>query len=199
MRIIVVGASGTIGSEICKALEHHDLIRAGRNGLDVSVDNTSPDSIKAMYEKIGKVDAVVNAAGGANFASVSELTPELNERGIESKLKGQINLVLLGLDYVNDGGSFTLTTGVMMDDPIRMGASAAMANGGVKAFVKAAAIEMPRGIRINSVSPTIVEESFSRLEKYFVGFTPVPASKVATFYRKSVEGAQTGQNYEIYH
>jgi NAD(P)-dependent dehydrogenase (short-subunit alcohol dehydrogenase family) len=198
MRILVVGASGTIGSEICKTLEHHDIIRAGRNGLDVTVDNMSLDSIKKMYEKIGKVDAVINAAGGANFASVSELTPELNERGIESKLKGQINLVLLGLEYVNDGGSFTLTTGVMMDDPIRMGASAAMANGGVKSFVKAASIEMPRGIRINSVSPTIVQESFKRLEKYFVGFSPVPASRVALAYKKSVEGAQTGQNYEVY-
>ncbi|WP_042149448.1 short chain dehydrogenase [Paucisalibacillus sp. EB02] len=198
MRILVVGASGTIGNEICNALKHHEIIRAGRNGLDVSVDNTSVESIKQMYEKIGKVDAVVNAAGGANFASVSELTPELNERGIESKLKGQINLVLLGLDYVNDGGSFTLTTGVMMDDPIRMGASAAMANGGVKSFVKAASIEMPRGIRINSVSPTIVQESFARLEEYFVGFSPVPASRVALAYQKSVEGAQTGQNYEIY-
>ncbi len=198
MRILVVGASGTIGSEICKALAHHELIRAGRNGLDVSVDNTSVQSIQDMYKKIGKIDAVVNAAGGANFASITELTPEINERGIESKLKGQINLVLLGLEYVNDGGSFTLTTGVMMDDPIRMGASAAMANGGVKSFVKAASIEMPRGIRINSVSPTIVEESFERLEKFFVGFTPVPASRVARAYQKSVEGAQTGQNYEIY-
>jgi NAD(P)-dependent dehydrogenase (short-subunit alcohol dehydrogenase family) len=198
MRILVVGASGTIGSEICKALEHHDLIRAGRNGLDVSVDNTSEQSIKEMYEKVGKVDAVVNAAGGANFAAISELTPELNERGIQSKLKGQINLVLLGHSYVNDGGSFTLTSGVMMDDPIRMGASAAMANGGIKAFVKAASIEMPRGIRINSVSPTIVQESWERLGDYFVGFTPVPASSVALAYKKSVEGAQTGQNYEVY-
>lgn len=198
MRILVVGAAGTIGSEICKALEHHDLIRAGRNGLDVSVDNTSEQSIKEMYEKIGKVDAVINAAGGANFASITELTPSLNERGILSKLKGQINLVLLGHNYVNDGGSFTLTTGVMMDDPIRKGASAAMANGGVKAFVKAAAIEMPRGIRINSVSPNIVQESWDRLGSYFVGFTPVPASRVALAYKKSVEGAQTGQNYEVY-
>ncbi|GGA85288.1 short chain dehydrogenase [Ornithinibacillus halotolerans] len=198
MRILVVGASGTIGKEICNVLAHHDLIRAGRNGLDVSVDHTSVQSIKDMYSKVGKVDAVISAAGGANFASISELTPEINERGIESKLKGQINLVLLGLDYVNDGGSFTLTTGVMMDDPIRFGASAAMANGGVRSFVKASAIEMPRGIRINSVSPNIVQESWDRLEQYFIGFTPVPASRVALAYRKSVEGAQTGQNYEVY-
>ncbi|GAA0595453.1 short chain dehydrogenase [Virgibacillus siamensis] len=199
MKILIIGASGTIGREITYELErNHEIIRAGRNGADVQVDNTSAESIRNMYEKVGKVDAVVNASGGANFASVSELTPELNEKGIESKLKGQINLVLLGMDYVNDGGSFTLTTGVMMDDPIPMGASAAMANGGVKAFIKSASIEMPRGIRINSVSPNIVEESWERIGHLFAGFNPVRADKVARAFVKSVEGRQTGQNYEVY-
>ncbi|MUK88860.1 short chain dehydrogenase [Ornithinibacillus sp. L9] len=199
MRILLVGASGTIGSTIAKELEgEHEIIRAGRNGADVSVDHTSVESIKNMYQQVGKIDAVVNAAGGANFASLSELTPELNERGIQSKLKGQVNLVLLGLDYVNDGGSFTLTTGVMMDDPIPLGASAAMANGGVKAFVKAASIEMPRGIRINSVSPNIVQESWDRLGTFFAGFEPVPVQRVARAFKKSVVGKQTGQNFEVY-
>ncbi|HLS08693.1 short chain dehydrogenase [Lentibacillus sp.] len=199
MRVLVVGASGTIGQKITEALSlNHDVLRAGRNGADVSVDIMSPDSIRKMYETVHRVDAVINASGGANFKAVPDLTPELNEKGIESKLKGQINLVLLGQEYVNDGGSFTLTTGVMMDDPIPMGASAAMANGGVKAFVKAAAIEMPRGIRINSVSPNIVQESWDRLGGFFAGFTPVPAVRVARAYVKSVEGAQTGQNYEVY-
>lgn len=199
MKILIVGASGTIGKKVVETLEKdHDLIRAGRNGADVQVDITSEASIRNMYETVGRVDAVVNASGGANFASVSELTPELNEKGIESKLKGQINLVLLGLDHVNDNGSFTLTTGIMMDDPIRQGASAAMANGGVKAFVKSAAIEMPRGIRINSVSPNAVQESWDRLESLFQGFDPVPAQRVALAYKKSVLGAQTGQNYEVY-
>lgn len=199
MRILVVGATGTIGKEIVRELgDTHEIIRAGRNGADVSVDITSTESIKEMYERVGNVDGVVNAAGGANFTAVSELTPELNDKGIESKLKGQINLVLIGKDYVNDSGSFTLTTGVMMDDPIPLGASAAMANGGVKAFVKAASIEMPRGIRINTVSPNIVQESWEKLGKFFAGFDPVPASRVARAFVKSVNGGQTGNNYEVY-
>ncbi|WP_010529800.1 short chain dehydrogenase [Lentibacillus jeotgali] len=199
MRVIVVGASGTIGQKISEALEpNHEVLRAGRHGVDVSVDIMSPDSIADMYKMTGRVDAVINASGGANFKAVSDLTPELNEKGIESKLKGQINLVLLGQEYLNDGGSFTLTTGVMMDDPIPLGASAAMANGGVKAFVKSAAIEVPRGIRINCVSPNIVQESWDRIGGLFAGFTPVPADRVARAYVKSVEGAQTGQNYEVY-
>ncbi len=199
MKIILVGASGTIGKAIAEELgKNHKIIRAGRNGQDVKVDITSVDSIKNMYQQAGKVDAVINAAGGANFAPVTELTPELNEMGIESKMKGQVNLVLLGMDYVHDKGSFTLTTGVMMDDPIAQGASAAMANGGVKAFVKASSIELPRGIRINSVSPNILQESFDKLGDFFRGFEAVPASRVALAYKKSVEGLQTGQNYEVY-
>ncbi|RAW85003.1 short chain dehydrogenase [Photorhabdus laumondii] len=171
MRVIVIGASGTIGKAISEELEkNHEVIRAGRNGLDVVVDITSVDSIKSMYERIGKVDAVVSATGSAHFGSISELTPELNEIGINSKLKGQINLVLLGMDYINDGGSFTLTTGIIMDDPILQGASAAMANGGVKAFVKSAAIEMPRGIRINSVSPNVLQESLDKYGEFLRAF-----------------------------
>src|SRR5699024_9648038 len=200
MKILIVGASGTIGKEVAEKLQtDHTIIRAGRNGADVLVDITSEHSIQNMYDQVGTVDAVVNASEGATFAPVTELTPELNEKGIESKLKGQINLVLLGLNHVRDHGSFTLTTGIMMDDPIRKGASAAMANGGVKAFIQSAAIEMPRGLRINSVSPNAVQESWERLEPLFPGFNPVPAKRVAQAFKKSVLGAQTGQNYEVYH
>ncbi|MEC0256504.1 short chain dehydrogenase [Paenibacillus lautus] len=199
MKIIIVGASGTIGQAVAKELgKKHEIIRAGRNGMDVTVDITSMESIKNMYKHVGKVDAVISATGGAHFASITELTPELNEIGIESKLKGQINLVLLGMNYVNDSGSFTLTTGIMMDDPIPLGASAAMANGGVKAFVKSASIEMPRGIRINSVSPNVLQESLGKYGDFFPGFEAVPASRVVLAFKKSVEGAQTGQNYEVY-
>lgn len=194
-----MGASGTIGNAVTEELKkNHEVIRAGRNGADVSVDITSVESIKKMYEQIGKVDAVINAAGRAHFDAVTDMTPELNEIGIDSKLKGQVNLVLLGFDNMNDGGSFTLTTGIMMDDPIAKGASAALANGGVRAFVKAAAIEMPRGIRINCVSPNVLQESWHRLSTLFQGFEAVPVSRVVHAFEKSVFGLQTGQNFEVY-
>lgn len=199
MKILIVGASGTIGRAIAAELEaRHDIIRAGRQGPDVQVDITDTDSIRAMYEATGEVDAVVSATGSAYFGPLADMTPEQNELSIGSKLKGQVNLVLLGHRYVRDRGSFTLTTGIMMDDPILQGASAAMANGGVKAFVKAAAIEMPRGIRINSVSPNVLQESMDVYGAFFPGFDPVPVRRVALVYRKSVEGAQTGQSYEVY-
>lgn len=199
MRVLIVGASGTIGQAVVKQLEErHDIIRAGRKGPDVSVDITSVDSIRHMYEQIGPIDAVVSTAGSAHFAPLTELTPELNEIAVENKLKGQINLVLLGMQNVNDNGSFTLTTGILMDDPIPQGTSSAMANGGIKAFVKSAAIELPRGIRINSVSPNVLKESLHKYGDFFPGFEAVSAERVALAYQKSVEGAQTGQTYEVY-
>lgn len=199
MRILLIGATGLLGKAITKELEKkHQIIRAARHNADVEVDITKPHCIKEMFKQIGKVDAVISATGSAHFGPLEEITPELNDISIDSKLKGQVNLVLLGMDYVNDGGSFTLTTGVIMDEPIYQGASSAMANGAVKAFVKSAATEAPRGIRINSVSPTVFQESSEELREFFPGFDPVPLNKVALTFRKSVEGVQTGRSYEIY-
>lgn len=199
MKILLIGASGTLGSAVKDRLEKKaDVITAGRHSGDMTVDITSIDSIKKMYAQIGKVDAIVSATGSATFSPLTELTPEKNAVTISSKLGGQINLVLLGINSLNDHGSFTLTTGIMMEDPIVQGSSAAMANGAVTAFAKSAAIEMPRGIRINTVSPNVLEESWDKLEPFFQGFLPVPAAKVARAFEKSVFGAQTGQSYQVY-
>ncbi|MFC0213734.1 short chain dehydrogenase [Paenibacillus chartarius] len=201
MRILLIGATGTIGSAVRSELsQRHEVIAAGsgRRQADVTVDMASADSIAAMYSAVGKVDAVVSTAGHTYFGPLQELTPERNELSVLGKLKGQINLVLLGMPYVNDGGSFTLTTGILMDDPVAGGASAAMAGGAVQAFVRSAALEMPRGIRINNVSPNVVQESIETYGPYFAGFEPVPLSRVTLAYRKSVEGAQTGQTYKVY-
>ncbi|MBC6309279.1 short chain dehydrogenase [Listeria sp. FSL L7-1582] len=199
MKIVVIGATGTIGKAIVAKLEQeHTVITANRKGADIAVDMTSIASIQAMYEQVGKIDALVIAAGAAYFGPLTTMTPEENEKSIDGKLKGQMNLVLLGMEHVNDGGSFTLVTGIMMDDPIRQGASAAMVNGGIRAFVNSAAIEMPRAIRINSVSPNVLQESWDKYADFFAGFTPVPVERVAQAFVKSVLGGQTGQNYEVY-
>lgn len=199
MKVLLIGAYGTLGKAVFNRLsKKNEVITAGRHSGEIHVDITDPNSIRNMYNEVGKVDAVVSATGSAVFSPLAELTPEKNEQTLRSKLGGQINLVLLGLDYINDGGSFTLTTGVMMEDPIRQGASAAMANGAVTAFAKSSATEMPRGIRINTVSPNVLEESWGNLEPFFEGFTPVPADRVARAFEKSVHGAQTGQSYKVY-
>ncbi|MEN1968719.1 short chain dehydrogenase [Lentibacillus sp. N15] len=199
MKILVVGANGTIGKAVVNELKDDaEIIQASRSSSEVQVDMTSTESIKNMFESVGEIDALICTAGASHFGPVTEMTPEQNLVAVNSKLLGQINLVLLGLEYIRDHGSITLITGILMDDPIVQAASSAMANGGVRAFVKSSAIEMPRGIRINSVSPNMVEESEEKYGPLFKGFEPVKAKGVARAFKKSVLGAQTGQSYNVY-
>lgn len=194
MKIILIGASGTIGKAVTKELEdRHTIITAGRNSGDVKVDICDSKSVEAMYKTTGAIDAVVCVAGNVHFGPLMSMTPDNYFVGLNDKLMGQVNLVMAGLSYLNDNGSFTLTSGILSDDPIRFGSSAAMVNGAINGFVRGAAIELPRGIRINVVSPTILAESMPKFDEYFRGFESVPASRVALAYSKSVEGAQTGR------
>ena len=194
MRILVVGGSGTVGQAAIKALSaRHEIVTAGRSAGDVRVDLMDEASVRAMFEKLGRLDAVVSAAGHVHFGPVATMTPEQFRKGLNDKLMGQVNLVLLGMDNVNDNGSFTLTSGVLDRDPVRAGANAAAVNGAIGAFVKGAAIEMPRGIRINAVSPGLLEESVAKYDGFFPGHEPVSAARVGLAYAKSVDGALTGQ------
>lgn len=196
MKIIIIGASGTIGRAIVNELrERHDVIAAGHNSGDLRVDITNKDSIKKMYQEIRDIDAVVLATGKVHFGEMVEMQAEEYEIGLQNKLMGQVNTVLLGLKHLNDNGSFTVTSGILNRDPILLGTSAAMVNGALDGFVKNAALEMPRGLRINCVSPTVVQEAMDSYASYFRGFEPVSAARVALAFSKSVEGLQTGQVY----
>jgi len=195
MKILLIGATGALGKAIAAELApRHEIIRASRKG-DVPVDITNPGSIRALFAKMGMVDAVACAAGNVVFAPLAVLTAEKYAVGLNDKLMGQVNLVLLGQPSVRDGGSFTLISGVLSGDPICAGSSASMVNGAIDAFVRAAAIELPRGLRINSVSPTVFEESMDGYGPFFRGFKPVPVAQAALAFAKSIEGAQTGQTY----
>jgi len=199
MKILLIGASGVIGKAVAEELgTRHDIIRAARSSGDITLDVLDSASIKAAFVKLGTVDAVVSTAGKVRFGDFAEMDEAKYRIGIDDKLFGQVNLVLIGRDHVSEGGSFTLTTGVLTHDPIRYGSSASMVNGAVDAFVRAAAIEMPARQRINSVSPGVILESMEGYGPYFRGHNPVPASRAALGYAKSVEGLQTGQVFEIY-
>jgi len=194
MRIIIVGAEGDIGRAASEELgKRHDIIRAGRTRGDVLVDMAERASVDAMYDKTGPVDAVVCTAGEVHFGPLREFTEETFMMGLRNKVMGQVNLVLAGMGKIAEGGSFTLTSGVLDRDPIRMGAGAATANGALGGFVVGAAIEMPRGQRINVVSPGLLDVSVQRYGEWFPGHEPVSSKRVGLAYAKSVEGAITGQ------
>ena len=151
-----------------------------------------------MFESIGKVDAILCIAGEAKWAPFDSLTEEDFYIGLRSKLMGQVNLVRIGKDYLNAGGSFTLTTGILADHPVVMTASAAMVNGGIHSFVKAAALELKNEHRINAVSSGLVEDAIEKYEAYFPGHNPIPMKKVINGYVKSVEGKGTGEIIRMY-
>lgn len=198
MKILVVGGTGAIGQAVVKELsQRHTVMTAGREHGDARVDITDEKSIKAMYQSIGKLDAVIATTGSAQFAPLAEMTAERYHVGLQSKLMGQVNLVLIGFNYLSSNGSFTLTSGILNYDPIRSATSSAMVNGALEGFVKSAAIDMPQHMRINIVSPTVLTESIEGYGDSFRGFVPVPAAQVALAYSKSVEGAQTGQVYRV--
>lgn len=198
MKIIVVGGTGTLGRAVVQELKpRHEIVTVGKNSGDLQTDITSTDSIQQMFEQIGSFDALVSTTGSVHFGAFEEMDESHYEVGIRSKLMGQVNLVLIGRNYINDRGSFTLTSGILSHDPIRFGTNASMVNGAIDSFVIAAAIEMPRGLRINAVSPGIVEESLERIGAYFRGHEPVPAARVARAYSKSVEGLLNGQVFRV--
>ena len=198
MKILLIGAGGTIGSAVDKELsQRHEIVRIGRKSGDFQVDISDSASIRKLFEQTGKFDALICAAGNVTFAPLAEMTEESFALGLKDKLMGQVNLLLIGREFANDGASFTFTSGILNRDPIRTGASAALVNGAIDAFVKAAAIELPRGLRINSVSPNVLVEAMGSYAPYFRGFKPVPAADVALSYAKSVEGLQTGQTYIV--
>ncbi len=200
MKILIVGGnSGTIGKTVAKRLkEKHEVITAGRNSGDVHVNIDDAESIKKMYGQTGKVDAVVCCAGATKWAPFEEMSEDDYYVGINSKLMGQVNLVRIGRDYVNPDGSFTLTTGILADDPVFGTANAAMVNNAIHGFVVAVAQELKNGLRINVVSPGLVEDSAERLGDAFPGHIPVPMDMVAAGYVRSVEGRRTGEIIRIY-
>ncbi|PAW50595.1 short chain dehydrogenase [Pseudomonas moraviensis] len=198
MKILLIGAAGTIGSAVDKELsQRHEVIRIGRSSGDFQVDISDSASIRKLFEQTGKFDALICAAGNVTFAPLGEMNADSFALGLQDKLMGQVNLLLIGREYANDGASFTFTTGVLSHDPIRSGASAALVNGALDSFVKAAAIELPRGLRVNSISPTVLLEAMGSYAPYFRGYKPVPAADVALAYAKSVEGLQTGQTFHV--
>ncbi len=191
MKVLIVGATGTIGQAVANRLsEKHDLILAGHRDGDYQVDLGSKASIEALYNKVGKVDAVISTAGAANFGPFNDLDDAAFDLALTNKLMGQINLVRVGRDHISDAGSFTLTAGILSRQPIPGSVAVSMANGALESFAKAAALELDRGLRVNIVSPAFVKETMEMM-----GMDPTPglsAADTAKAYQVAVEGNHNG-------
>lgn len=191
MRILVIGATGTIGRAVVAALSaSHEVISASRRSTTLKVDLADPASIRQMYGSLGRLDAVVSTAGEAKFAPLGQLTDADFRFCLDNKLMGQVNLVRFGFEHLNDGGSFTLTTGILAQSPMPGSAAISLVNAGLEGFIRAAALEAPRKIRVNAVSPPWVSETLQALK--MDPSQGLPAAIVARAYVRSVTGPDTG-------
>jgi NAD(P)-dependent dehydrogenase (short-subunit alcohol dehydrogenase family) len=197
VKILVIGASGQVGGAAACALKErgHKVLEASRSG-EHRVDLTQPDSVQALFDAVGTLDAVVVGVGSVPFKPLPDLTRDDFLAGYLGKVQSQVDVVRLGTPHLADGGSFTLTSGVLAREPIATGVAASLANGAVEAFVLAAATELPRGIRINVVSPTVLVEA-TGYHASFPGFAQVSAATVGRAFVKAVEGVRTGQVHAL--
>src|SRR5258708_3570595 len=199
MKIILIGANGTIGELVQTAMAGtgHEIVKVGRKSGDFQVDIESRESIRRLYQSVGSFDAVAVAAGEVVFAPLSQLTAENWQFSLGSKLMGQISLVQEAIPLINERGSFTLVSGVLNDEPIFASAAAAAVSGALEGFARAAAVELPKGLRINVVSPTILKESETQFGPFFPGVIPVEGWRVAQAYKRAILGGQTGRVYKV--
>ncbi|WP_068978732.1 short chain dehydrogenase [Aeromonas sp. EERV15] len=193
--VILIGAQGKMGQAALSGLGKHKVITASRSGegCDFQVDITSKESIERLYQNVGSFDAVVNTAGFCEYAPFGEMSEEQWQTTIQSKLMGQINLVNVGLNYINQGGSFTLISGILNIKPIPLAIADATTSGAIDTFVQCVAHELPRGIRINVVNPTVLEEAWDVYGEMMPGFQPVPGALVGKAFERSVDGFISGQ------
>lgn len=193
--VIVIGANGAIGQAALSGLRQHRIIRANRSGRDAEhqVDIGDPASLERLFAAVGPFDAVVNAVGFCEYAPFLEMSDAQWRSTLDSKLLGQMNVVRIGARHIADGGSFTLISGILASKPLPMAIADATASGAIETFVKCVAFELPRGIRVNVVNPTVLEESWAAYGPMMPGFQPVPGTLVGKAFQRSVDGFITGQ------
>ena len=199
MKILLIGGTGTIGSVVAERLHsNHDLIIVGNSSGDIQTDITDPEAIQQLFGEVGKIDAVIVTTGSAPMKPLAQLTNDDFLEGVKSKMMGQVNVALTALDYLNENGSVTLTSGILSHDPIPRGTVLSTINNAVEGFVIGAYGEfLEKGFRINAVSPALVEDSAEALGDYFPGHTPAAMSHVADGYVKSLQTKITGQVINI--
>lgn len=194
MKVIVIGATGTIGKAVADALaKKHEVVRASRKG-SVTADIEDAASLERMFQAVKDVHAVVCCAGSAAFKPLAQLADADFQLGLRGKLMGQVNVVRVAMKHLRDGGSITLTSGVLAREPMPGGSAISMVNAAVEGFALGASIELPRRLRVNVVSPPWIAETLAAMKMDPKG--GIPAAACAKAYLAAVEGSETGKTID---
>jgi len=196
MKILLIGATGTIGQKVLARLgDIHEVIAAAHRDGEYQVDIADKASIQELFTRVGEVDAVISTTGAAAFAALSEQTDEQFSLAWDNKLMGQINLLRVGRPFIRNGGVILLTSGMLASEPMPGSASVSAANGALNSFVKAAALELGDAMRINAVSPIFVKETMEMMG--MDSASGMSAADTAKAYQAALEGSMTGEVIDV--
>ncbi len=193
-KIIVIGATGKLGKVVVEGLQKdYEVIRASRSGPDLKIDAFDFESVSDVLASIGPFDGLVSCIGGTPFKIFDELTMEDFAAGLATKCFSQLNLAKAAIPFLCENGSITLTSGIIGDEPIIAGSCAAAANGALNMCVSTLAAEYAGKLRINVVSPSIIENSVDHYGMLFDGFEPTSNQSIIHAYRRTISAPITGQ------
>ncbi|PHM29961.1 short chain dehydrogenase [Xenorhabdus budapestensis] len=205
MKILVIGATGNIGKHIISNIKKYhpllidnptdlEILQASRNSSEYPLDVFDTQQLDSFLSKNKMFEAIVCAFGKTNWTKPEKLSDY--EESIKNKALGQINVALRALQYVKPGGSITLTSGIVGKIMSPNGSQTAVTNGAIDAFVRSAATEITN-IRINVVSPRLLDESFTSYARFFPGQETCTGEQIAKGYIRSIYGKETGMVIEI--
>lgn len=192
-KIIVVGSTGRLGRVVVSGLEDYEVIRAGRSGPDLKIDALDFESVSDVFASVGSFDGLVSCIGGTPFKTFEELTMEDFATGLSKKCFSQLNLAKAAIPFLTENGSITLTSGIIGDEPILSGSCAAAANGALNMCVSTLAAEYAGRLRINIVSPSIIENSVEDYGMVFDGFEPTSEKRIIEAYRRTISAPISGR------
>jgi|TARA_Y100000758_G_scaffold172378_1_gene122480 NAD(P)-dependent dehydrogenase (short-subunit alcohol dehydrogenase family) len=192
-KIIVVGSTGRLGRVVVSGLEDYEVIRAGRSGPDLKIDALDFESVSDVFASVGSFDGLVSCIGGTPFKTFEELTMEDFATGLSKKCFSQLNLAKAAIPFLTENGSITLTSGIIGDEPILAGSCAAAANGALNMCVSTLAAEYAGKLRINIVSPSIIENSVEDYGMLFDGFEPTSEKRIIEVYRRTISAPISGR------
>ena len=194
-KLIVVGSTGVIGKKIVElARDEYQIIEVNRSSGDYQLDMQDAEALEEMFEQVGGFDVLIAASGYGKWGALDEHTIQDYHDGLNSKLMGQVNLVVIGKKYANPGAGFVLSSGILAQHPVEGGISLGMINAAIEAFVRGADLELA-GMNINAVSPSFAKETMEMMGMDSSSGTP--AIEFARLYMQAIESGDSGQIYRL--
>ncbi|HDZ3735788.1 TPA: SDR family oxidoreductase [Vibrio vulnificus] len=153
---VVLGGTSGIGAELAKQLESdHTIVHVAsrQTGLDISDEK----SVYHYFENIGAFDHLIVTAGSyAPAGKVVDVEVTQAKYAFDTKFWGAVLAAKHGARYLKQGGSITLTSGMLSRKVVANTYVKAAINAAIEATTKVLAKELAP-IRVNAISPGLTK------------------------------------------